>query len=667
MPARSRLPLLPTLALLAAGLGAALLWAGDDAAALLGFERGPGAGDVGRDTFDGRAPDGPGPHAGPRLTGSAPATPGLTRGPVVVTVVDEGAGPVAGVRVLVRPRVDPPAGEPPAVPGLVLRTTDGSGRASFDDLPYDGSFEALALARAALPPLAEGAPLGPAVAIRGTGQALFRALTPPGDAEEATITIVERPGDGSEARPVPLLTDLPTLGHLFRKQAPAPADPTADGSALEQVRATIRGPEATLVVPRGLPFRLEVRLAGDGRALPGTRWQAAPRLEWAEDAFHSPRVAVKPGTEAAVHVRVEPVPGTVARVDAGWSTWIHPAAERLEALYPLRPALDLVLVFPDEVLPFRESDFEGRIEVAGLGLEAPELAFVGHGRLRARGGSHCVTERVRVTGTLAGRWSVRGEALVGPDPRATVLVALEVQALPPAPAPTEEPQPGKPLELRFELAELTVVNRGNAVRILLGPNVAGAGSDGKLVILEEGAAAAAPAPPPGALVVRALAPDGAPVPGAVVRVGERTLRADATGRARFEGLAPGPFTAAVLGAGATGSASGTVAPGRTTELELRPGRGGTLDVELVDADGNAIPMGSLRVVQPSGLPWLDVARGVQRLDPFTDARGRRTLEGVETGRLTVRGSYGTRTASVEVELAEGQRVPVRLVLPVERP
>ena len=127
------------------------------------------------------------------------------------------------------------------------------------------------------------------------------------------------------------------------------------------------------------------------------------------------------------------------------------------------------------------------------------------------------------------------------------------------------------------------------------------------------------------------------------------------------------MTLSLLGAGAATSAQTVVVSSTTRDVDLRAGRGGTLDVELSDADGNAIPIGTVRVTQPSGLPWIDFKDGTQRLDPFTDARGRRTLEGVEAGQVVVHGSYGTREMEQTVDLAEGQRLSVRLVLPVNRP
>ena len=211
----------------------------------------------------------------------------------------------------------------------------------------------------------------------------------------------------------------------------------------------MRGPEVALTVQRGLPFRLDVRLGGDGRALPGARWQVLPRLEWAADAFGSGRVPVRPGADAVIQARVEAPRGTIARRDASWETVIHPQAERLEALYPLRPALDLVVVFPPEVLPFREEAWAAEVTVAGLTLDKPERTWVGTGRLRVSGGSHCVTEEVMVSGTIAGRWRVSGRALIGPDPRATVVVEVQVEPVP-ADAPSESPAV---LEFSFNLGD----------------------------------------------------------------------------------------------------------------------------------------------------------------------------------------------------------------------
>lgn len=605
---------------------------------------GPGA------TFDGRAEAAGDAGHGPRLAGSARPPPGVTHGPVLVRVLDPAGQPVAGLRVLAD-RGQDPAPDASGPPRLEVQDTDGLGLARFADLPYDGHASVAALARAQ-----EGT--------RATE--VVQSVSPPMRLVLRRTSSVG-PADGADGQPpegVPMLPDVPVLGRLFQGPGggagPQP-DPRQDGTAHEVASARVESPEVTLTVERLLPFRLDVRLGGDGRSLQGTRWQVTPRLEWAEDAFGSPRVPVRPGREASIGVRVQAPPGVVARRDAWWETWIHPAAERLEAVYPVRPALDLVVVFPGEALPFREEDWQAEITVAGLRLEHPDLAFVGNGRLRARGGSHCVTEKVTLGGTLAGRWSVSGEALIGPDPRATVVVEARLTPLPtPTEArPDEAPDKSTPLTFTFTLGgtdgEIRIVG-GTAEWVAVDPALPTAGST-----------APPPPPPPGALRVRALAPTGAPAVGALVRIGERTATTDAEGLARFDGLTPGGVQVAVLGAGATGAAQAQVESGRTRTIDVQPGAGGTLEVELCDADGNAIPIGTVRVDQPSGLPWIDLSGGVQRLDPFTDARGRRTLEGVETGRVRVTGSYGTREVSVEVDLAEGQRLPVRLVLPVDRP
>lgn len=561
---------------------------------------------------------------GPLLSGRARSAPAATHGPVDVVVRDRAGAPVEGLRVLAEglPAPAPPEGEAPA-PLTAEAFTDALGRARFEDLPYGGQVTLTATARTALPDAPAPWPPGPTRIKVLSGLPLLGRLGSP------------------EQEGAPVLTFYPAREAV---------------GVLAQVR--VHGPEAELVVTRGLPLRIDVRLAGDGRALPAARYQLVPRLPWADEAWGATTVPAEAGAEVTVDVRVEAPRGTVARRDASFSTVIHPEAQRLEALYPLRPALDLVVLFPPEVLPFRESAWEPEVTVAGIRLERPELAWAGTGRLRVHGGSHGVTEPVEVGGVIDGRWRVSGRARMGPDPRESVVVEVRVEPLAPAEPPPEASTAEAGGSIVVEggaivLEKLELVLRGSTVQLRLAPPD------------PQDAGGEVPAPPaPGALVVQALTSEGAPAAGAVVRVGERSARADAEGRVRFEALPAGPVTVSLLGAGAACSTEARVLPGATSDVVLRAGRGGTLEVELVDAQGHRIPMGTVHVDQPSGLPWLDLRDGVQRLDPFTDAAGRRTLEGVEAGHLTVHGSYGTRQVSVEVDLAEGQRLPVRLVLPV---
>jgi hypothetical protein len=63
----------------------------------------------------------------------------------------------------------------------------------------------------------------------------------------------------------------------------------------------------------------------------------------------------------------------------------------------------------------------------------------------------------------------------------------------------------------------------------------------------------------------------------------------------------------------------------------------------------------------AGARVFDVVDGVQRLDRFTDARGRRTFARVESGEVTVTASWGSRTGSATVTLRDGERRTLRLV------
>lgn len=62
----------------------------------------------------------------------------------------------------------------------------------------------------------------------------------------------------------------------------------------------------------------------------------------------------------------------------------------------------------------------------------------------------------------------------------------------------------------------------------------------------------------------------------------------------------------------------------------------------------------------SGGQVLDVADGVQRLDRYTDARGRRTFARVEPGQVTLHAAWGSRHGSETVTLRDGDRTSVRI-------
>ena len=89
-----------------------------------------------------------------------------------------------------------------------------------------------------------------------------------------------------------------------------------------------------------------------------------------------------------------------------------------------------------------------------------------------------------------------------------------------------------------------------------------------------------------------------------------------------------------------------------------------LHVAVTDAGDRPVPFATLTVELSDEAVWIDIdGEGTQRLDPFTDVRGRRTLRDLAPGPATIRASYGTRAAAVQVTLVPGEE----LVLPIRLP
>jgi hypothetical protein len=124
-----------------------------------------------------------------------------------------------------------------------------------------------------------------------------------------------------------------------------------------------------------------------------------------------------------------------------------------------------------------------------------------------------------------------------------------------------------------------------------------------------------------------------------LRVGRHTLRMGSPGRL----LALGDVE---------------VVEGREATLVLREPRGGRLEVEVRDLQGNPLP-GARLVLDTS---WYDVADGVQRLDLVCDEQGRRTLERVQPGACHVSARWGSRQGTAEVTVRDQETTKVVVVL-----
>ena len=169
----------------------------------------------------------------------------------------------------------------------------------------------------------------------------------------------------------------------------------------------------------------------------------------------------------------------------------------------------------------------------------------------------------------------------------------------------------------------------------------------------------------GAVRVRLLDRTGGPAAG--VRVALRTthLRTDAEGRATFTRFPSGEVGVRVIDSGwAFPKTRVVVQTDAIVDVEVRELSGGTLDVRVVDPDGQPVPCASLAFGREDGrFTWdLDDA-GVQRLDALVGADGRRVFAHVPPGTVHVRASVGTREGRSRVEVTDGGTHVVTVTLP----
>lgn len=157
----------------------------------------------------------------------------------------------------------------------------------------------------------------------------------------------------------------------------------------------------------------------------------------------------------------------------------------------------------------------------------------------------------------------------------------------------------------------------------------------------------------GVLVARVTTRDGRPAPGVCVDLCgpvSRWALADADGSVRFGKLPAGAYTLRTESVGFTCA---------ETEVELRAGELRTLDLveptgwtarlQVVDADGVAVPGAGFTAQQAHSVAYLPCTDGVQDLALFTNAAGEAVLEHVSPGPLKVRVAYGSRSAEATLD------------------
>ena len=606
---------MPWLLLLAA-LGACLwlLFLGDVLRAPGASDR---AADEGRDGVGLRGVSGrtrnPSSTEGPALRAEGEArSRGVPRGAVTVRVLGPGDLAVPYAVVAAEPG-------PGATGAPVCATTGADGRAVFADLPRDGSWRVRA--HVGWPPSA-GTP----------------------------------PQDDHEELSFGLGTDL--VGSTFSTAPGRVAGaPVGEAGIVLRVRSAAR-------------VRVTVVEADTGRE------RSDARLRWPGDRLRAKDTWVgAPATFVLAWDGTEPWSRQLARlavdVPEGFVAWDpramqgEPCTRATEVRYvlPLRRSVGGTLaptLADGSALPARV--VFGRV---GGVLFEPAQQVDGGGRIVLRGLPFHAGEPVEFgLESEDGAWSRKVEGrfprTLGPLPPVTVLMDAE------------DATGGDVLTgLRREL-------RGDFVQsgVFFGPDWI------ELVGMRADPAAGAPT-----LRVRVLREDGSPAAGVWVearrlakRVEEpvlargwymgpaaRTAWADARGIARLSGLEPGAHRLVAYQAGFVDAFLEADAPAEgEREVTIVEGGSGTLELIVVDEEGRGLPHARCELVAASLRAYVDLHEDVQRLDVFTDDRGRRTYRRVPTGPTALKVAWGSRTKDVDVVVRAGERRSVRVVLPSDQ-
>jgi len=160
---------------------------------------------------------------------------------------------------------------------------------------------------------------------------------------------------------------------------------------------------------------------------------------------------------------------------------------------------------------------------------------------------------------------------------------------------------------------------------------------------------------PASLRVTALGWDGAPLPDATIG----KAKADAHGLVTLTGLYPGERKVTVKAPGHFPiHGSVTLKPGEAGTLTVKERVGARLEVLVVDAEERPRPSASIAI---PGCVVFDVVDGVQRVDMFTDARGRRSFARVEPGAVVVHATWGSHGGRELVTLRDGETTSVTIV------
>jgi len=579
-------------------------------------------------TADGQGATGPASR-GPVLVGhTAEPKPPVARTNVTVTVVGLGARPLVGVRVEL---VSIASMTDVVTPVKQWGEADAHGEVVFADVALDG------LSAARVGGDADG---GHTLTVRPDGQA-------------GSILIV--------------------LGSTTTSWTP------------------IRQARVTLTVDRGIPLRIAPRgrpgVAASSLAVMGLthRFPGAEKTGLRTDG-EEPVLALGPGDSFLLQYRLRrEEDGEGAMTSSSHPGRVHPQATRLVAHEPMPVDARVVVLIEDLPVELRGVPIHWLWSWQHVRWQLARSEADADDRHHLRGIPHLGGEIVKVAGAI-GSHAIRGEGILpwrADQPlviRATLLRGesggVNANAL---------------LKLRaayLELSKNDVLRSKRAADSALVDSLIIVDASAfvfnktfkpllpiKLAIYGEVVKRAA-SRKPAVFRIRCFQPNGEPAVGATVSlfggvVPTSAPPAGADGVVRFENLTPGQHAVQVWGAGVPRNVPFDVPPSQTGTFDVRGTVGGTIDVEVLDADGRPLPFARLAMEHPSGQLWVDLdgstpkgAEVVQRIDPYVGADGRRRLHGVEPGLVTVRATFGTRSAFVRVQVLDGRTHSARLVLPV---
>ena len=529
-------------------------------------------------------------------------------------------------------RPDPPS---PALDAVDGREAEGDALRSADALPEEGpSLEA---------PAARGdeARRGPLVVrvIGITGKPLSKMyVTLRGTERGASMIGRAQPTDAmGELR----FDDVPYDGSVeveFFRRNPYVSERSQVWSVLHPLKGrsakrTVTGPELVYYARSGLPLHVEIVDADTGVQLDGVRARAGGARGVQEDGWQSTAepwlVVSKVGDKRGFNVEVDVPKHRVAFDPAQHWTAISPFARSLRLVHPLRREVHVAVHPEDQEGAAVAAKITG-IRAAGRYLARDGWSKDAYGRLRVHGVPFMPGELVHVS--VCRENGNGATTLLGRIP-SDAAARLEL----PVVLTDEEP----------------FVGPDNNSTIGIGGSASSSFRHRR-------------PPPQNRLEVTVLRRTGKPAAGVVVSTEWRTATTDERGRVVIDGVNE---TTATVRARAPGLLPlvGTVEMPRkgTVKITLREQPGAEVLLEVVDGAGTPLPYARVEVSVSSRVPWVDLEGEVQRIDPYTDHLGRRSLRNLETGHVTLRVSWGARNAKIELaNLTSGESRAVRAVLPM---